>query len=189
MPYIPGGYAHIAHPMFLENDPEAMYCTYGVKIGSVDQAVINDLDAAFKDSLKPIISSAYTLGAAILTTLTVQVISALTDEAGEDNPACLPSNCAGLFKKNTGFIGRANRGRIYLPGVSEGNVDPTGRLTDSQWGVMTSSAEDWLGAVQAATDVDDMVVLHGTEGLGAPSPVTSLTVDRYIATQRRRMRP
>lgn len=96
-------------------------------------------------------------------------------------------NVSFLVHKQGNFGGRAGRGRMYLPGVVEGSVDPNGELTS---GAITG-LQTLVSAFLAALESDDipMYLLHGaTSPLDGPTDVTSLAVDSRVATQRRRLR-
>jgi hypothetical protein len=115
-----------------------------------------------------------------------------------------PANVAYLVGKATGTGGRRGRGRMFLPGVSETNVNDAGVL-DSTW------VTNWNTALALVlTDLDSagnpMVVLHEPSTvwvldangqpkrqplpgpLPSPDEVTSLSMSGRVATQRRRIR-
>lgn len=95
-----------------------------------------------------------------------------------------PSNAA-LITLSTGLVGRANRGRVYLPFVlpepqlgGDGVLDPD----------LRSDISEAFGLLVGALDLDGapLVILHS--GSSDPTPVTSWTVQSLSATQRRRLR-
>lgn len=105
--------------------------------------------------------------------------------AGDSNAAHQPPNVALLVKATSGAVGRANRGRIYLPGVLyDTDVNEQGQLTGAA--IVTWQAA--MNALAARLVVEDAlpVILHSD--VGAPTPVQSLTVQPVAATQRRRLR-
>ncbi len=100
-----------------------------------------------------------------------------------------PNNTAILVQKRTSRGGRKGRGRMYLPPASlhEPNVGATGDIT----GVTLTAHQTWADEVLAAMDLasQPMVLLHSEEaGAIAPDPVTSLSVQPKVATQRTRLR-
>jgi len=105
-----------------------------------------------------------------------------TAGSGIDPPAS--PQVSYLVRKVTALGGRANRGRMYLPGVSEdavqgdGDVDPAA-LADQQ-----DRADAFFDGADTAGH--PLVVLH--DGAGTPTPITSLAFDSRVATQRRRLR-
>ena len=111
-----------------------------------------------------------------------------------DRPVTLPGeltsaqgaspNVAFLLKKGTALGGRRNRGRLYLPGVTEGAVDQGGFLTGS-WAADLSVAGASVLSQLGGDDIP-MVVLH--DGPGTPTQVQTLLCDARVATQRNRLR-
>lgn len=95
-----------------------------------------------------------------------------------------PSNCAFLITKSTGLGGRKGRGRMYLPGCTESQVGSDGALDAGQQALLQTAMTNWQGALTFVGQ--PLVLLHNDET--SPTPVTSLSVQGVIATQRRRMR-
>jgi hypothetical protein len=92
-----------------------------------------------------------------------------------------------LVKKNTELGGRANRGRMYLPGLNESVTDTGGVIDASELPLWQAELETFFDEVVAA-DLPP-VVLHSEDSpVSTPTPIISLTVDSKAATQRRRMR-
>lgn len=89
-----------------------------------------------------------------------------------------------LVEKQTALGGRRNRGRFFLPGVSEVDADSSGQVLAATVTAINTDLTALLVDL-AARDVD-MMVLH-SDG-GPPTQVTSLTLDPFTATQRRRLR-
>lgn len=89
-----------------------------------------------------------------------------------------------LARKNTASGGRRGRGRMYLPGIAEAEIDPGGALG----GGFRTSVQTACTALLAAqiADAIPMVLLHSDAT--TPTAVTSITVDAIVATQRRRQR-
>lgn len=97
------------------------------------------------------------------------------------------SQVAYLIHKNTALGGRAGKGRMYLPGVTESAVNANGSIDSGTLDTLTADIETFGSAI-AALGIDP-VVLHGEDSpLSTPTPITSLTVDSIVATQRRRLR-
>jgi len=102
--------------------------------------------------------------------------------------AAPPPNVAVLVHKRSTRGGRRGRGRLFLPwAMSEGDVDEVGNLATARVTQLQNLCNSFLAGLQSQ-DVP-MVILHnpGKTAMGAPNVVTSLTVDRLIATQRRRL--
>lgn len=96
-------------------------------------------------------------------------------------------NTAYLVHKATALGGRAGRGRMYMPGVNEGDVDGTGVVDGTLLGLLNTR---WAAFAAALVLADlPMVLLHGPGSpISTPTLVTGVTVDQKVATQRRRLR-
>ena len=92
-----------------------------------------------------------------------------------------------LIHKNTDDGGRAGRGRFFLPGVPDANVNPNGTILGGTLTAMQTALDNFLAGL-LSRDLEP-VVLHNVGGpLTNPSPITSFSPDARAATQRRRMR-
>lgn len=197
---IPPGFAQIAFELQLTNDDEPIITTLGLDLDAVAGTQIADLAfQAFALEIMPVVSNAYTLVRATAYVGNdgpgpLVYDSSLTGVTGANTGNPLPQNCAWLMRKRTDLAGRRGRGRMYIPGVMESEVSPTGVIDTTTVTGLQAAADDFYdrlttGVDQAATPP---VVLHRSEGIGeepAPTPITSFTVDSVIATQRRRLRP
>jgi len=98
-----------------------------------------------------------------------------------------PPNTAILVRKVTELGGRAGRGRMFMPGVSETDAQGGGNL-DSEERSNWQTVLDEVLAEHATAEIP-WVVLHGAGSpLSTPTPIVALTVDSRLATQRRRLR-
>lgn len=95
-----------------------------------------------------------------------------------------PPNVAFLVEKNTAAGGRANRGRMFLPGVTESYVTDSGALIPAAVADWQVALDAWLEDLD--TNGSPMVLLHSASS--DPTTVASLTIDGRVATQRRRLR-
>lgn len=98
-----------------------------------------------------------------------------------------PPNVAILVRKNTGFGGRAGRGRFFLPGFPEGNIGAAGELGGTSFSDLQSDVNALFNAWVTAGLVPTLLHNVGSP-ISAPIPITSFTVDSKVATQRRRLR-
>lgn len=99
----------------------------------------------------------------------------------------VPPQVSVLMRKHTSSGGRAGRGRSYWPGAQMGGIDESGTID----GVVLTAWQTACVAFinQVASELATAVVLHGAGSpLTTPSPITSVTVDGTLATQRRRLR-
>lgn len=99
----------------------------------------------------------------------------------------LPPNVSVLVTKNTNQGGRSGRGRMYLPGFREDQVNVAGIIDNTYVGNMQDALDDF---VTYMTGADLQLVLeHGPDSpFNLPGVVSSLTCQAKVATQRRRLR-
>lgn len=92
-----------------------------------------------------------------------------------------------LIRKVTAIGGRPGRGRFYLPGVQESEVENTGLLTPAFVAGLQSEVDDFFA--ELVSSGMPPVLLHSeTSPVAVPTPITSFQVDSRVATQRRRQR-
>ena len=97
-------------------------------------------------------------------------------------------NVAYLVRKSTAFGGRAGRGRFYMPGVTEDNIDGGGVVLPAGRAAINTGLDDFRTGLESIDS--PIVLLHGVGSpLTSPTPVTDLSLDARVATQRRRLRP
>lgn len=97
-------------------------------------------------------------------------------------------NTTYLVGKNTDAGGRSGRGRMFLPGVPEVNVNEAGVVSPAAVTALQTKVSAFLTAL--LTNDTPMVLLHGgpSAPITTPLDVTSLSVSNVVATQRRRLR-
>lgn len=106
---------------------------------------------------------------------------------GDAASESVPPNTSMLIQKVTSFGGRAGRGRMYLPGIPEAQVDHSGTIS----GTWLLSADTAFEAYRQALLLLDLtpVVLHGpTSPIATPTPIDAFVPSATAATQRRRLR-
>lgn len=96
-----------------------------------------------------------------------------------------PPQVSVLIQKQSGFAGRANRGRMYVPGVPNGAVGADGDLDGTNLTNFQAAADAFLNFSESGTG--NLVILHNNPAL-TPTTVTALSVQALVATQRRRVR-
>jgi len=104
---------------------------------------------------------------------------------GSDTSTSLPPNAAWPVLKFTSLGGRANRGRMFLPGVPEDIVGPNGAIESSA----VSAFNTQLSAYAAAMEADDneLVLLH-SDPLAAPTPLVAMLSGTTVFTRGTRLR-
>jgi hypothetical protein len=200
---IPLNYAHVIHSLRLVGDNEPMAATYGVSFtagptAASVAAATSSLHTAFGTLFDKFYDSDWSL---VATEVKARSGAGINDFIigldGNVNIGSfgaytqLPQNSSHLVHKRTSVAGRVGRGRMYLPAVPEIQVGETGILTAVYVSSWNTELATWLADIAAISQLDGMELLHNSPGAGAalaPFPVTSLTMDPVIATQRRRLR-
>jgi hypothetical protein len=211
MPPIPAGYAVASLQWTCQGDTEKMVCTLGLDVLSASSPTPTEVAAlvstAWLQAWTPaMLSSLYTF---VGTSVTFgpqpgEGPSAEDVEAsvGTLGVAPLTSNTALLVKKLTALGGRRNRGRMYLPGgyLGEVDVDQNGFVTAANTAILQARMVSFYNALVTPAPTLQPVILHQGERLNPgvrpaqfgpappPTPMTSFSVQRQVATQRRRMR-
>lgn len=187
--YIPVGYAHVVHEFTGLAAPLGAAVTYGVAPngGSFDPTDAQLLHGFFGTHIMPQLDGGLTLSNTIMkygpNDTGPQVLASGNVNGGVTGEASVP-HTAYLIRKQTALGGRANRGRIYLPGTSEASIGESGGLITAKVTSLQTAANAWLAAITG--EGMNMVILHTAETI--PTVVTALSVDATAATQRRRLR-
>lgn len=194
MPFIyANGSAKLSYHFKLSSDPEDMIVTIGVLASG--PPITTELTAiydAWADNFVPNMSDEYTFrgfeivgkdsgGAEYAAEL-------FSNQAGAVSSTFLPSNVALLIQKRTGIPGRANRGRMYVPGhLTAGQVAENGTIAATPLGDFQLAATEFLGDLtnSPVTGISAAAILHPA---GTNTPISALVVDDVVATQRRRLR-
>lgn len=98
--------------------------------------------------------------------------------------AGVPPNTAALVEKRTALGGRSGRGRMFIPGLQESNVETGGEISLGLYSLFNASLAAWLADIE--TLATNMVLFHNASS--DPTIVDSLDLDPLTATQRRRLR-
>lgn len=112
------------------------------------------------------------------------VVSVVWGTDGTSGGNMTPINSAFLLQKRTGVGGRRGRGRMYLPGVSEGSVGDDGTLDTGVAAGIQTNVTAWLASFPG----DWQPFLLHQSAPYAPSLITTINVSPKIATQRTRLR-
>lgn len=112
------------------------------------------------------------------------VVSRVAGHPGISGGGMVPINTTFLFQKRTALGGRRGRGRMYLPGVSEGAVADDGSLDTGVAAGLAANIGTWL----ADWPGDWVPALFHQSAPYAPSMITSINVSPKVATQRTRLR-
>lgn len=192
--------------MLHDNMSREAVCAYAIfSDAAVDAgAWANALQGAFADNFKSVLDSEVV----ITRTLTLKGDGTDVFTTGESTTAgvrglragsSLPANCAVLGKKLTAFGGRKNRGRMYLPWtVVESHVDEMGGIDTGDIADNQAAFDGWLEDINGFTTTQLAIANREYDrpwdvpgrrlvSVSHSGPVTAITVERTIATQRRRM--
>lgn len=197
---VPVGFAQCEIVFTRTGDPQDMVITFGVEV----------TDPTFHDSVASHVALAWTTGfsnADISDQLYQKsAVVHIGEEGGEettqeatinrtggDHRPIVPQNTAMLARKITAVGGRQNQGRWFLPWVFEAEVDNVGMLDAGSASKYTTDCNAFLTALNSAagTAATPMVIIHKRNKAGivhAPTPVTAITCEQLVATQRRRLR-
>lgn len=104
---------------------------------------------------------------------------------GSEGSTCDVPSVAALIIKNTALGGRQGRGRMFLPGLEENEINTGGEISSTRRTLLDAGFVDLMA--DATTALMLPVVLHN-DAL-APTPITSMVTAGLAATQRRRLRP
>lgn len=199
---IPTGYGQAAIEMRNDGDPDPWYITLGVDLtaagGAFEDAALNVYNAWCNTIGTQLSTATSSTGVNLYVgqdgpeRLQVRVNGSFP---GSTAGAMLPQNCAALYDKVTARPGRRGKGRFFVPSIlKEGGVNAVGVIDNGDRGDLQLQATAFLtelaeGAVPDLLPATPMVVLHNS-GIGdtSPTPVTALSVQGVISTQRRRLR-
>jgi hypothetical protein len=195
---VPSGFTNVSYRLSLAGDAEEMLVTMGFRIETgfgINPAGAALLADSFQQNMLNLCAAGYTfrgLRAADGPDGQGQVHEVERSVTSTSTKLGMPPNTAYLTRKVTGLGGRRNRGRFYMPGVSEIDVDNTGLLTPTHRTNYQTSVNNWFTQNLAGPEIASHALFHDTpEGVPgvAPTDILSLNVQGKVATQRRRLRP
>ena len=193
MSVIPVGYTEAVWQFTTPGDEGPSLCVTGHDtqgLGSL-LAVLDAIEPAFSDdpSLLNNVSQDYTLaqvevrwrqdaGDPVVGIRTI-------NEVGRSANASVSPQVSYLLHKLSGRAGRKNRGRTYLPGVTQSVLDAAGFISGTALTNLAARGAAMLS--QWAIAGAEMVILH-TDPADSPTTVVSWEPASKVATQRRRLR-
>jgi len=193
MAIIPSGYGQVNMKFTGSAVPSGAEVTFGVffNIPHTLQQTATDVEAAWNSSNMDTTQT----DEITLSSIGVKFGPNATGASGEfpfnrpgtNTGAAVPPNTAVLYRKGTVAGGRAGRGRFYVPGMPEVNVDQSGDIIAAAHSSYQTASTAFLAALVASDLL--MMVLH-SPGSPIEQPVQVLTLlpDVRVATQRRRLR-
>jgi len=192
MPEIPGGYAQANWQFTGAGLPNGAEFTMGLNVGTYSNppsTAAEDVGVAFL----PVIGNL----TADVELINVHVkfgpqVTGPSGDFGFANPGTgggvgASPNVAYLVHKVTALGGRAGRGRFYLPGVGEGQIDEKGALGAAFLSALQTDLDTFYGNL-ISLDLEPVVLHEPDSPITLPTAITSFVADATAATQRRRMR-
>lgn len=202
---IPVGAMHVVQPLFHTGDIRNVSVTYAVNhtfnpiLDTEAQTLINDLQTAFNDAagmrsafdsevsvLPPIGYYRQSLGAGLKA-----VTAAGAAQPGLQATTGVTPQVAVLVTERTAFVGRAFRGRMFLPWwINEAGVDELGAILTADLTARQGLVDGWQDDVEALASVSAFALLHdsASPAAGNHEDITTLQVRAKVGTQRRRLR-
>lgn len=107
--------------------------------------------------------------------------------AGGIGSAGIQPATALLVSKTTSFGGRAGRGRLYMPGMSESDVQEDGGV-DAAYLTAAQASFDALRTDMIAAGLEPRLLHSADSPLSTPDLIDAFVVNATVATQRRRLR-
>lgn len=182
---IPAGSFEVALTHQHQSTLKPAVCTIGVQYtGSTFSVDALAIEASWGTHVMPLLTSVWHFVRAEWRAAAGVVRSNSVNVAGGNGGAAMTPQVCYLVRKTTELAGRSNRGRMYLPGVTEVEVDPSGLVSPAISGDLTAALAAWVADM--ATHDAIPVLLHNS--LEAPTEISSLQVETVVATQRRRLR-
>jgi hypothetical protein len=196
---IPQSFGRLAHKFKLTGDNEPMFVTCG---WGADAAIadLSQVARGFHDAMKVVHaqrgSSAYTLQETTVyfrasADPSPQVATHAFAVAGGNAGDAFPSNTAFLLKKITGKGGRRHQGRMFYPGVNEGNVDSLGQVGGTIVASFNTLLAQYVIDCETVAGVLGLFILHSQPNnllIDDPTRITAIQCDGRVATQRQRLR-
>lgn len=162
--------------------------------GTIDQAEMASIANIFRDNLTPLYDNSWIIGPVDVTYNISGTLHQANDtgtEAGTDSSTAYASPVVShVVQKRTGLVGKAHRGRLYLPGVPEGDVDEAGTLAGSRVNDVTGFLTQLKDNLVATAQITKTVLLHdeNTPGALPPDTVLEWLCTTVVGTMRPRQR-
>lgn len=189
MPVIPVGYAQITYEFGGTALPSGAAMTMGCAIdGSFSgPTAAAAARTALMANLGAYISSNVTLLSTTIKvgpTETGPFFTDSTSVAGTGSATTVPPNVAVLVNKVTASGGRKGRGRMFVPGIPEQDVNPNGTYATGVAAAWNTKLEDYRDDLIFAELIP--VVLHNDAT--PPTAITALVLAPLVGTIKQRLR-
>lgn len=186
---IPNGYAQFTLEWGGVALPEGAATVFGTEVepGDTPTALAEGVSALVETTLLTVMSTEVTLVSVVCKkgpTDTGPFARVAAGVAGDQAGDPVSPAVSVLVSKQTASGGRKNRGRMYLPGLREANVSSGGVISSTNRTAWQAAVDDFFDGL--GLGLIPMVILHTSNV--APTPVTALSVQSVVATQRLRQR-
>lgn len=194
---IPNGYSNWL--VTITNSAGGISSRSSIAIGIFDNIPLTQGDVGrvanlMRDGLTPAFDNGWTIGPVHVVEGTAGIPKVWDDtgtEAGTHTAQVYaPPGLAYVISKQTGLSGRAHRGRIYLPGVEEANVDEAGLVVGAQVNNLQGWFDDLFDNLVADAAVESLALFHdeSTPGDLDPDVITSFLARNIVGSMRPRQR-
>lgn len=161
------------------------------------RAVGNEWLRKWRDTLRFSVPAAVVLQRLEITDLSANGAASVelggaAGDSGQLGGVAMPSSVALVISLRTAFRGRSYRGRIYHIGLTETDVDGNqvlnARRVDLEAGYNAlKTLQPAGGAASGTLGVLSYYANKAVRGVPLFTPVTTLSIDSYVDTQRRRL--
>lgn len=147
-----------------------------------------------RDGLTPRYDNSWLLGPVRATENAAGILKVWEDtgtEAGTHAAGSYaPPGVALVISKRTGILGRAHRGRLFMPGVEETLINEGGIITGSEVNAWQASIDALQTALIADASIDSIALLHDVSSPFANDPdiVQNFLVRNVVGGMRPRQR-
>lgn len=158
------------------------------------QTIVDRVANLMRDGLKPFWDSGWTVGPVHVVENVAGdmfVWDNTATEAGTNGAAVYASPAVSLVvSKVTGLLGKAHRGRFYLPGIQESNVDEAGIIDAGAVTAYQAIIDAFKTSVVGDGAIGNLCLFHDESSPGDHSAdvITSLLVRNVVGNMRPRQR-
>lgn len=191
--HIPADHWQIAYVHRQTGSRQLAVCTMGVRYTGADWTTDRvQVEAAWMEDVMPQVGSSWTLERVDWRSQGGIVRQRFTAVVGGIASAQVVGAVAYIINKRTDQPGRANRGRLFLPGAAESAVNEDGSIVAGVRADLDLAFTNYRAQIVAANFIP--VILHNEPqippvgGGDFPTDITSFTTAALVGIQKRRLR-
>lgn len=194
---IPDSYATAAFSHTLAGWAKPLVCTLGLAPDTIGQtwttAMANSIFDAWKNAMDTSVTSNLTFTGCVLYVKDplgfIPIPSTSASAVGTSSGTALPPNTAVMVEKITSRPGRSGRGRMFLPGFSEGAVDAAGQIAGASLTQLATDLTAFYTALVSVVGVSTPQLFHETTvPSSAPTTITSFAADARVSSIAKRFK-